>query len=132
MCKPSCCRGSNNSGLGAVVAIIIGLAVVTAAAGPVIRFMEKLLMIAAITFGCLAGMAVLIGVVALIIRYRRTMAALINPQSRMQQLPADHQTRLSASGQSSAYRVLQSPKRKHLVMIRTEDDAHVINKNFLP
>lgn len=132
MCKPSCCRSGSTSGLGVVAMIIIGFAVVIVIAGPVIRFIEKLLIIAAITFACLAGVAVLAGVVALAMRYRQTISAFIIRRPDRCQQPAVTPSSLMELGSVPACRALQSPSSRHLVIMRMEDNADAIEEKFLP
>jgi hypothetical protein len=80
MCKPSCCPGDSGSGLGAAVAVLIGIVLISAVAGPIIHAAEILLQIILITLAILAGLAILTAVTVLVIRSRRARTAAIAPQ----------------------------------------------------
>jgi hypothetical protein len=81
MCKPSCCPGDSGSGLGAAVAVLVGIVVISAVAGPIIHAAEILLQIILITLAILAGLAILTAVTVLVIRSRRRLrTAAIAPQ----------------------------------------------------
>ena len=81
MCKPSCCPGDSGSGLGAAVAVLVGIVLVSAVAGPIIHAAEILLQIILITLAILAGLAILTAVTVLVIRSRRRLrTAAIAPQ----------------------------------------------------
>lgn len=72
MCKPTCCSNDNGSGLGIVIAVFIGLAVIVAAARPVIHAAEDLLKIVLVTVSALTALAILATVIIAVIRLRRT------------------------------------------------------------
>jgi hypothetical protein len=81
MCKPSCCPGDSGNGLGAAIAILVGIVIISAVAGPIIHAAEILLQIVLITLAILAGLAVLTAVTVLVIRSRRRLrTAAIAPQ----------------------------------------------------
>ena len=81
MCRPSCCPGDSGSGLGAAIAVLVGIVVISAVARPIIHAAEILLQVILITLAVLAGLAILTAVTVLVIRYRRrSRAAAIAPQ----------------------------------------------------
>jgi hypothetical protein len=80
MCKPSCCPGDSGSGLGAAVAVLVGIVLISAVAGPIIHAAEILLQIILITLATLAGLAILTAVTVLVIRSRRLRTAAMAPQ----------------------------------------------------
>jgi len=81
MCKPSCCPGDSGSGLGAAIAVLVGIVLISAVAGPIIHAAEILLQIMLITLAILAGLAILTAVTVLVIRSRRRLrTAAIAPQ----------------------------------------------------
>ena len=96
MCKPSCCPGdSNGSGLGIALAALAGLALVSAAARPVIHTAEVIAQVALITAAALLGVALAALVTILVIRARsaRRLAAArlhrqLAPHTTAQAVPA--------------------------------------------
>src|SRR5215813_13736787 len=73
MCKPSCCPGDSGSGLGAAVAVLVGIVLISAVAGPIIHAAEILFQIILITLAILVGLAILTAVTVLVIRSRRRL-----------------------------------------------------------
>ena len=73
MCKPSCCPGDSGSGLGAAIAVLVGIVVISAVAGPIIHAAEILLQIILMTLAILAGLAIVTAVTVLVIRTRRRL-----------------------------------------------------------
>jgi hypothetical protein len=72
MCKPSCCPGQNRSSLGTVVAAVAALAVLSAAARPLIHAAELVLQAALITIGAAVTLAAVALVTILVTRVRRS------------------------------------------------------------
>jgi hypothetical protein len=71
MCKPSCCPGdSNGTGLGLALAVVAVLALVSAAARPVIHAVEVIAQVALIIAAALLGVALAALVTILVIRVR--------------------------------------------------------------
>ena len=84
MCKASCCPGDSGSGLGAAIAVLVGIVVISAVAGPIIHAAEILLQIILITLAILAGLAIVTAVTVLVIRSRRRLrTATMAPQRRL-------------------------------------------------
>ena len=71
MCKPSCCPGeSGGTGLGIALAALAALALVSAAARPIIHTAEVIAQVVLITAAALLGLALLVLVTVVIIRVR--------------------------------------------------------------
>src|SRR5262249_43031834 len=90
MCKPSCCPGDNGSGLGAAIAVLVGIGVIAAVARVIIHTVEIILQIAAITFSILIGLAILSAVTVLVIRFRRRRHAATITLQRIRLASARH------------------------------------------
>ena len=90
MCRPSCCPGDNGSGLGAAVAVLVGIVVISAVAGPIVHAAEILLQIVFITLAVLAGLAITTAVIILIIRSRRRSRSTVIPLRGAQLPPGAH------------------------------------------
>jgi len=71
MCKQSCCPGDNGSGIGAALAALVGIVVISAVAGTIIHATEIVLQIAVITLSVLTGLAIVTTVTVWVIRSRR-------------------------------------------------------------
>jgi hypothetical protein len=90
MCRPSCCPGDNGSGLGAAIAVLVGILVISAVARPIIHAAEILLQVILITLAVLAGLAILTAVTVLVIRYRRRARASAIALKRIRLASASH------------------------------------------
>jgi hypothetical protein len=90
MCRPSCCPGDNGSGLGAALAVLVGILVISAVARPIIHAAEILLQVILITLAVLAGLAILTAVTVLVIRYRRGSRASAIALTRIRLASASH------------------------------------------
>ena len=90
MCKPSCCPGHSGSGLGAAIAILVGIVIISAVAGPIIHAAEILLQIILITLAILAGLATLTAVTALVIRSRRRLRTAATAPQRIRLASVSH------------------------------------------
>ena len=72
MCKPSCCPGDNRSGLGTAVAAVAVLAVLSAAARPLIHAAELVVQAVLITVGAAVTLTAIALVTILLTRARRS------------------------------------------------------------
>lgn len=90
MCKPSCCSGDSGSGLGAAIAVLVGIVVISAVAGPVIHAVEILLQIILITLAILAGLTIVTAVTVLVIRTRRRLRTTAIAPQRIRLASVNH------------------------------------------
>jgi hypothetical protein len=90
MCKPSCCPGDSGSGLGAAIAVLVGIVVISAVAGPIIHAAEILLQIILMTLAILAGLAILTAVTVLVIRSRRRLRTAARAPQRIRLASVSH------------------------------------------
>ena len=71
MCKPSCCPGeSGGGGLGIALAALAGLALVSAAARPIIHTAEVIAQVVLITAAAVLAVALMVLVTVVILRVR--------------------------------------------------------------
>jgi hypothetical protein len=83
MCRPSCCPGDNNSGLGAVIAILIGTAVLSSIAGPAIHAAEDLLQVVIVAASAVAALAIVAMATVWFLRVRQTRGVTALPRTRV-------------------------------------------------
>ncbi len=89
MCKPTCCSSSstNGSGLGAAIAVLVGILVISAIARPVIHAAEDILRIVLIAASTLVGLAITVAVTVFVVRVCRTRRTHPVISIRSQQVP---------------------------------------------